>query len=867
MSDERAPSPSGLLARLRRQPSDLYTMILDPILHPQGLNRLAALTLERDWPHAAFAFADRRCRIPPVPNARDYLLRAEASRRVGDITGAVADVRTARDIDPLDPLVNLQALRCLEGDERIEAAKMLVASSRAMPAQLAAALECLEGAGVSVNAQIDAAPEELSGWVAWPRGTSLVCRIEEEHCTQFVVRSDAQHPLATPTRSAAAFAIRRSPDVPSRVRFVGQSPDVLWEAMFEPFELRCAVPRRRSVDAKLQPAMLVVVPVYGDHDATVACLDSLRTQTLSSEPIATVVVDDASPDARIVAELDARAARGDFLLVRNPRNLGFAVSVNAAVAMQPAGEILLLNADTVLPPRALERLLNVLRSDPAVGTVTPLSNNGELTSFPALHSFNPLPDPAELLAWDAAAANAAAPPLDLPNGIGFCMLVRRACWEQLDGIASIYGRGYYEDVDLCLRARDLGYRNVCATNLIVGHAGSRSFRGMKRALVIRNLEIVRTRFPDFETESAAFLRAAPLRPIFAAIERHIPPQPHDVVLVTALTGAHPTLQARIHALIAAGERVLLLSVVDGAGRVASTLRSLSGGVPQSLSFTLTDFDGRQALLGYLTAAIHRIEIVDIENCPNVLLDTLWELGCPIDVLAAGVRSLVDPGERGVRAPILSDSGSRAREAAPRLPGWAARLRPSDCVIGSDALAVAAAQRVFAGYPGVRVDPEPRRAPTCLFAARSHPAISTLAVLSPVATGAVTRLIAALRDRLARAQPAAELLVIGETINDVALIAAGGTFVTGSVPNEEFTRVLEAYGTPPLVSPYRDGLFHLIEAAGATYPTGLGYFDWAANFPARAGDLALDPGCSDAEASARIVDWFAGPAPNIGSRCA
>lgn len=872
MSGDRAQSACAVLAGLRRRGDDLYALILDPKLHPQGLNRLAALALGRGEPHAAYAFADRRCRIKPVPGARDYLLRAEASRRLGDDVGASADTRFARDLDPLDPMVNLQALRCLDGADREEAAATIVADTTAYPAHIAQSVAHLDPAGKRVIARIGAEHDRLSGWVTWPRGETLHCAlVETAPEATFVVVPEPHHPLANPARSAATVAFSRSPSARSRIRFhTSASAEPAWSATFEPIEPDDLVPILSAVRALAfgdGVDLLVIVPVYEDLDATTACLDSLRDQTLSNATFAVVVVEDASPNPQITAELETRARRGDFTLIRNPRNLGFAASVNAAAATRTDGEILILNADTLLPPRALERLLAVLHADPEIGTVTPLSNNGELTSFPVPHAFNPLPPHDKLLAWDAAAEAQAAAPIDLPNGIGFCLLVRRTCWERLGGIATIYGRGYYEDVDLCLRARDLGFRNVCATNLIVGHAGSRSFKAKKRALVMRNLEIVRTRFPTLEAESAAFLRAEPLRPVFAAIERRIPPPPHDVVLVTALSDAHPTPQARFRALRAGGERVLLLSVVD-AGSTAA-LRSVPGDVPQSLRFTIAEPDERRALLGYLSAAeIRRVEFVDIEGCPSDLLDALLELGRPINVLVAGLSSLVASSRDGqARAAGSPDLTRRPSETDAQLPRWASRLRPGDFVIGSDNQAVAAARQVLAGRPtALAVDPVPRRALAHTYprAPMRDAPTPALAILAPVATGEVSRLITAIRDRLARSYPGAELLVIGTIVDDRSLIASGGAFVTGPVPVDDFPRLIETYGYPALVSPYRDGLFHLIEALGPDYPAGLGYFDWAGSgYRLRRNDLTLDPKSSDAEAATRIVAWL--PAPQANSQ--
>ena len=69
-------------------------------------------------------------------------------------------------------------------------------------------------------------------------------------------------------------------------------------------------------------------------------------------------------------------------------------------------------------------------SDPAIGTVTPLSNNGEETSFPLANEANPIGTIDDVLAIDAIAATVnAGRVVDIPNGTGFCLYVTRECLD------------------------------------------------------------------------------------------------------------------------------------------------------------------------------------------------------------------------------------------------------------------------------------------------------------------------------------------------------------------------------------------------------------------------------------------------------
>ena len=46
----------------------------------------------------------------------------------------------------------------------------------------------------------------------------------------------------------------------------------------------------------------------------------------------------------------------------------------------------------------------------------------------------------------------------MPSGVGFCLYITRAGMEAVGQLSEIYSRGYYEDVDFCLKAHEMGLR-------------------------------------------------------------------------------------------------------------------------------------------------------------------------------------------------------------------------------------------------------------------------------------------------------------------------------------------------------------------------------------------------------------------------
>jgi GT2 family glycosyltransferase len=261
----------------------------------------------------------------------------------------------------------------------------------------------------------------------------------------------------------------------------------------------------------------VVVPAYDGVDALAACLDSLLHALPTEARVQ--LIDDASPDPRVRQLLEhfARRAKCTVALHFQHRNLGFVGTVDAAMA-RADGDVVLLNADTVATRGFLQRLAACAASDPRIATATPFSNNAEICSFPDFCRASPLPDDPERI---AAACTAAGPPdyPDLPTGVGFCMLVRRAALQAIGGFdAETFGRGYGEENDFCRRAAAHGWRNVLCDDAWVGHRGGASFAAIGLKPGGENLARLVARYPGYNALVADFIARDPLAPRRARIQ-------------------------------------------------------------------------------------------------------------------------------------------------------------------------------------------------------------------------------------------------------------------------------------------------------------------------------------------------------------
>jgi GT2 family glycosyltransferase/glycosyltransferase involved in cell wall biosynthesis len=270
---------------------------------------------------------------------------------------------------------------------------------------------------------------------------------------------------------------------------------------------------RRGRPPKTTPArakLALLMPVYRGLGHTKAALASVLAAAPKGAKI--IVVDDATPEPGLARLLDRLATKKHITLKRHTQNRGFCAAVNTGLAAAKGRDVVLLNADILLPPGAIETLAEIAYAHPATGTVTPLANAASICSYPAPEGRNPMLDlrQATRLNALARAANGLAA-VEIPTAVGFCMYIRHDCLAATGGFrGEIFAQGYGEENDFCLRARHLGFRHMAAPGAFIAHEGGVSFRATARGLMARNLTILNKIFPGYQTMVHAHVAADPL---------------------------------------------------------------------------------------------------------------------------------------------------------------------------------------------------------------------------------------------------------------------------------------------------------------------------------------------------------------------
>lgn len=185
--------------------------------------------------------------------------------------------------------------------------------------------------------------------------------------------------------------------------------------------------QQRSEDSTIT----VAVSLYNYQDYVVACLESVKSQTV--DVLDLVVVDDCSTDSggeTVVKWLSENGGRfGRAKVVRHAHNSGLAAARNTAFAHAQTEQVFVLDADNLLYPRCLEQLSRALKHCDASFAYSYYEKFGAATGLLNLRPWN-------------------SDGLRHGNTIDAMVLLRRSVWESVGGYSRSMPVMGWEDFDL-----------------------------------------------------------------------------------------------------------------------------------------------------------------------------------------------------------------------------------------------------------------------------------------------------------------------------------------------------------------------------------------------------------------------------------
>jgi GT2 family glycosyltransferase len=282
-------------------------------------------------------------------------------------------------------------------------------------------------------------------------------------------------------------------------------------------------------------APLVTVSIVSSGDLAIlrACLDSIPAAAGATE-VQTIVVDNA---VGITAEV--AASHPDVEVIAGGLRRGFGANHNLACARARGRYVFILNDDTVLDPKCIERLGRFMDQNPAVGAAGPRLRHPDGRDQPSAFHF---PTPARVALTTVTLQRAgwimsAGERIRRVDWIhGAAMIVRREAIAAAGGLDEGFYM-YLEDVDLCRRLRERGwevaffpraglvhlensstaavpmrrvYQHARSRSIYArkhhGRAGERAVQALTAATFLARAGLARA-LPGYDAADAAFFRA------------------------------------------------------------------------------------------------------------------------------------------------------------------------------------------------------------------------------------------------------------------------------------------------------------------------------------------------------------------------
>jgi glycosyltransferase involved in cell wall biosynthesis len=397
------------------------------------------------------------------------------------------------------------------------------------------------------------------------------------------------------------------------------------------------------------------------------------------------------------------------------------------------------------------------------------------------------------------------------------MYIRAECLLQTGLLRDdVFGQGYGEENDFCIRAHHLGWRHVAVPGAYVAHIGGASFGDARSHLLARNLEILERLHPGYGDLIAEWQARAPLAEARRALDAaRWAARRHDadraIVLITHDSGGgvERAIRERCAVLATQGLRaVVLRPVVDRSGDPGTLGRRYvpglcavgdgpGGGYP-NLVFRLP---GELAALTALLAP-ERAQLVELHHllghhhCVTELAAALqipyeirvhdYSMICSrINLVGVERRYCGEPALAGCEA-CVADAGSVLEDD---VDPATLRRRSAVAIAGARAIVVPAedaAARLRRYFPLARMQVAPHEDDTDL------PPLQDMAPGLPRRIGIVggigvakgyDTLLACARDAAQR-DLALSFTVIGHTEDDERLLAAGRVFITGPYQEQD-----------------------------------------------------------------------------------
>lgn len=226
------------------------------------------------------------------------------------------------------------------------------------------------------------------------------------------------------------------------------------------------------------PLVSVIIPTRDQHQLLRCCLTALFEHDDGAVPMEILVIDNGSSEPESLAYLNELAQQAGITVLRRPGRFNYAALNNDAVAIARGELLAFLNNDVEATHPGWLAVMAAQALRPEIGAVGAkllyedgtIQHGGVLLGIGGIagHAHKYLPAEAEgyhlrlQVAHNLSAVTAAA------------LVVRRSVFNAVGGFDSEQLAVNYNDVDLCLRLMQAGYRNLFCPQAVLVHFESKT---------------------------------------------------------------------------------------------------------------------------------------------------------------------------------------------------------------------------------------------------------------------------------------------------------------------------------------------------------------------------------------------------------
>ncbi|MFC4767578.1 glycosyltransferase [Effusibacillus consociatus] len=211
------------------------------------------------------------------------------------------------------------------------------------------------------------------------------------------------------------------------------------------------------------PKISIILVLYNKAELTYQCLETIKAH--ADVPYEIIIVDNNSSDA--TSELLGKIK--NTIIIKNRENIGFLKGSNQGAKLARGEWLLFLNNDTQITPSLLSILIQTAEKTEHCGAV-----GGKLI-FPD----GKLQEAGSIIWNDGSCSGYGRgddpfkPEYSYVKEVDFCsaacLLIKNAIFKEAGMFDEIYHPGYYEETDLCMKIRELGYKVIYQPSAVVIH--------------------------------------------------------------------------------------------------------------------------------------------------------------------------------------------------------------------------------------------------------------------------------------------------------------------------------------------------------------------------------------------------------------